>query len=462
MAVDDEWLDDLCLRIDDLCAITSEYLEPEQVEQLREACYFAAEAHAGIYRKSGEPYIFHPLAVARILANVRFDHETLLAALLHDVIEDTHDSKEQISQPLRTGGRRSGRRRQQARPRSSSTPSWRRRPRTSARCCWRWRSDLRVIMIKLADRLHNMRTLGADAARNRAAASRARRWRSTRRSPTGWACTRSSARSWRTSASATATRCATRCSQDAVRKAHAATASEFVSQGIDDRAARTSSSSGEHRRRVIEGASKHALQHLPEDAAQEAPGVRARSLDVYGFRVRIIVDTADTCYRTLGVMHSLYKPIPGRFKDYIAIPKANGYQSLHTMLFGPNGMPDRGADPHRGHAPHGRSRASPRTGSYKSDGDGQDAHAQRRAREWLQQAARHAAPGRQSGGIPRKRQGRPVPRRGLRVHAQAARSCALPRGADRGGFRLRRAHRRRQHAASRPRSTAGWCRCARR
>lgn len=77
LAVDDEWLDDLRLRIDDLCAITSEYLEPDQVEQLREACYFAADAHAGIYRKSGEPYIFHPLAVARILANVRFDHETL-------------------------------------------------------------------------------------------------------------------------------------------------------------------------------------------------------------------------------------------------------------------------------------------------------------------------------------------------------------------------------------------------
>ena len=97
LTVDSEWLDDLHLRIDDLCTIAGEYLEPAQVERLRDACYFATEAHAGIYRKSGEPYIFHPLAVARILANVRFDHETLQAALLHDVIEDTHYSKEQIS-----------------------------------------------------------------------------------------------------------------------------------------------------------------------------------------------------------------------------------------------------------------------------------------------------------------------------------------------------------------------------
>ena len=97
LAVDDEWLDDLRLRIDDLCAIASGYLEPDQIECLRDACGFAAEAHSGIYRKSGEPYIFHPLAVARILANVRFDYITLQAALLHDVIEDTHYSKEQLS-----------------------------------------------------------------------------------------------------------------------------------------------------------------------------------------------------------------------------------------------------------------------------------------------------------------------------------------------------------------------------
>lgn len=89
LAVADEWLDDLRLRIDDLCAIAGDYLEPAQVACLREACHFATDAHAGIYRKSGEPYIFHPLAVTRILANVRFDHETLIAALLHDVIEDT-------------------------------------------------------------------------------------------------------------------------------------------------------------------------------------------------------------------------------------------------------------------------------------------------------------------------------------------------------------------------------------
>ncbi|MCB1826003.1 MAG: HD domain-containing protein, partial [Candidatus Competibacteraceae bacterium] len=160
LAVDDEWLDDLRLRIDDLCAIASEYLEPEQVERLRDACGFAAEAHSGIYRKSGEPYIFHPLAVARILANVRFDYITLQAALLHDVIEDTHYSKEQLS--ARFGpevadlvdGVSKLTQIQFNSKLEAQAENFRKMFLAMAK-------DLRVIMIKLADRLHNMRTLGA-------------------------------------------------------------------------------------------------------------------------------------------------------------------------------------------------------------------------------------------------------------------------------------------------------------
>ena len=166
LAVDDDWVDDLRLRIDDLCAIVSEYLELEQVEQLREACYFATEAHAGIYRKSGEPYIFHPLAVARILANVRFDHETLLGALLHDVIEDTHYSKEQIS--LHFGpevanlvdGVSKLTQIQFNSKLEAQAENFRKMFLAMAK-------DLRVIMIKLADRLHNLQTMSAVRADKR-------------------------------------------------------------------------------------------------------------------------------------------------------------------------------------------------------------------------------------------------------------------------------------------------------
>ena len=160
LAVDDEWLDDLRLRIDDLCALAGEYLEPEHVEALREACCFAAEAHAGVYRKSGEPYIFHPLAVARILANVRFDHETLLAALLHDVIEDTQYDKEHVSAhfgpevaELVDGVSKLTHIHFNSKL-EAQAENFRKMFLAMAK-------DLRVIMIKLADRLHNMRTLSA-------------------------------------------------------------------------------------------------------------------------------------------------------------------------------------------------------------------------------------------------------------------------------------------------------------
>ncbi|HAO31515.1 MAG TPA: hypothetical protein DCQ84_00985, partial [Candidatus Competibacteraceae bacterium] len=160
LAVDDEWLDDLRLRIDDLCAIVGEYLEPESVGQLREGCYFAAEAHAGVYRKSGEPYIFHPLAVARILANVRFELETLLAALLHDVIEDTQYDKEHLSArfgpevaELVDGVSKLTHIHFNSKL-EAQAENFRKMFLAMAK-------DLRVIMIKLADRLHNMRTLSA-------------------------------------------------------------------------------------------------------------------------------------------------------------------------------------------------------------------------------------------------------------------------------------------------------------
>ncbi len=395
LAVDDEWLDDLRLRIDDLCAITSEYLEPDQVEQLREACYFAADAHAGIYRKSGEPYIFHPLAVARILANVRFDHETLQAALLHDVIEDTHYSKEHLSNrfgpevaDLVDGVSKLTQIQFNSRL-EAQAENFRKMFLAMA-------NDLRVIMIKLADRLHNMRTLGAMRPE-----SRRRIARETLEiyAPIAGRLGMNHLRQELEDLGFShlyPLRC--RVLQEAVRKM-SGNRHEIVSQMescIDTRLREEGITA-----RVV-GRSKHLwgiyqkmrgkpLLHpfrerlagsLP-DADRLAPRKTRPFKEVYDvYAVRILVDSVDTCYRVLGVMHSLYKPIMGRFKDYIAIPKANGYQSLHTVLFGPGGVPIelqiRTEEMHImaevGVAAHWR---------YKSGGDGQGGHAQQRAREWL-------------------------------------------------------------------------------
>ncbi|KAB2924328.1 MAG: bifunctional GTP diphosphokinase/guanosine-3',5'-bis pyrophosphate 3'-pyrophosphohydrolase [Candidatus Contendobacter sp.] len=371
LAVDDEWLDDLRLRIDDLCAIAGDYLEPAQVERLREACHFAAEAHAGIYRKSGEPYIFHPLAVARILANVRFDHETLIAALLHDVIEDTPYDKAQI-------GARFGPEVAELVDGVSKLTQIQFNSKLEAQAenfrkmFLAMAKDLRIIMIKLADRLHNMRTLGAMRPESRRRI--ARETLEIYAPIAGRLGMNHLRQELENLGFSHLYPLRHRILQDAVRKL-SGNRREIVSQlegRIQDRLCDEGIAG-----RVV-GRGKHLwgiyqkmrLKHLPFKHVH----------DVYA--VRIIVDAVDTCYRALGVMHGLYKPIMGRFKDYIAIPKANGYQSLHTVLFGPNGVPIeaqiRTEEMHVmaevGVAAHWR---------YKSDGDGQGSHAQQRAREWL-------------------------------------------------------------------------------
>jgi RelA/SpoT family (p)ppGpp synthetase len=371
LVVDEAWLDDLHLRIDDLCAITSEYLEPAQVEQLREACHFAAEAHAGIYRKSGEPYIFHPLAVARILANVRFDHETLQAALLHDVIEDTHYNKEHISSRFGpevadlVDGVSKLTQIQFNSKLEAQAENFRKMFLAMA-------NDLRVIMIKLADRLHNMRTLGAMRPE-----SRRRIARETLEiyAPIAGRLGMNHLRQELEDLGLSHLHpLRYRVLQEAVRKL-SGNRHEIISQleaRIDARLR------DEHVPARVMGRGKHLWGIYQKMRDKHLPFREVH--DVYA--VRIIVDTVDTCYRTLGVMHSLYKPIMGRFKDYIAIPKANGYQSLHTVLFGPNGVPIevqiRTEDMHImaevGVAAHWR---------YKSGGDGEGSYAQQRAREWL-------------------------------------------------------------------------------
>ena len=371
LAVDDDWLDDLRLRIDDLCAIASEYLEPDQVDQLRETCYFATEAHAGIYRKSGEPYIFHPLAVARILANVRFDHQTLQGALLHDVIEDTPYTKEQIG--LHFG------------PEVANlvdgvskltqihfNSKLEAQAENFRKMFLAMAKDLRVIMIKLADRLHNMRTLGAMRPE-----SRRRIARETLEiyAPIAGRLGMNHLRQELEDLGLSHLHpLRFQILQDAVRRM-SGNRREIVGQ-LETRIQSRLENEGITAR--VMGRSKHLWGIYQKMRHKRLPFKEV--YDVYA--VRIIVENADTCYRVLGAMHSLYKPIMGRFKDYIAIPKANGYQSLHTVLFGPNGVPIeaqiRTEEMHVmaevGVAAHWR---------YKSGGDGQGSHAQQRAREWL-------------------------------------------------------------------------------
>ncbi|MBE2295827.1 MAG: bifunctional GTP diphosphokinase/guanosine-3',5'-bis pyrophosphate 3'-pyrophosphohydrolase [Phycisphaerales bacterium] len=371
LAVDEEWLDDLRQRIERLCEIASEYLDSDQVDCLREACYFAAEAHSGIYRKSGEPYIFHPLAVACILANVRFDHITLQAALLHDVIEDTHYSKEQLSAyfgaevaDLVDGVSKLTQIHFNSKL-EAQAENFRKMFLAMAK-------DLRVIMIKLADRLHNMRTL--DAMRPESRRRIARETLEIYAPIAGRLGMNHLCQELEDLGFKHLHPLRYRILQDAVRKL-SGNRREIVSQleaNIDTRLR----DEGIQARTMARG--KHLWGIYQKMRAKHLP-----FKDVYDvYAVRIVVDTVDACYRVLGVMHNLYKPYMNRFKDYIAIPKANGYQSLHTVLFGPNSVPIevqiRTEEMHVmaevGVAAHWR---------YKS-GDGQGHHTQQRAREWLQ------------------------------------------------------------------------------
>ena len=347
------------------------YLSPAQVERVREAYEFGAERHHGQKRVSGEPYITHPVAVADILADLRLDADTLVAAILHDVIEDTPTAKAEIASifgqvvaELVDGVSKLDqiqfKNRQEA-----QAESFRKMLLAMVR-------DIRVIMVKLADRMHNMRTLGVMPP--------IKRRRSARETLEIYA-------------------------PIAERLGLYAVKLELEDLGF--RALYP------YRYKVLERELKRARGNQKEfvgkiaetfkgalKKAQISGGVEGREkhlysiyrkmqnkhislnemVDVYGFR--IIVESADTCYRVLGLVHSVYKPMPGRFKDYIAIPRVNGYQSLHTTLFGPNGVPIevqiRSEQMHRvaesGIAAHWK---------YKSGGDSFGGVEHDRAREWL-------------------------------------------------------------------------------
>ena len=314
-------------QISDLCAILESYLEPRDVADVYRAYLFGAEAHDGQRRVSGEPYIYHPIEVARILADMRLDAKSIMAAILHDVIEDTPTAKEHIAEEfgadiavLVDGVSKITRIEFQSQE-EAQAENFRKMLLAMA-------SDIRVILIKLADRLHNMRTIAALASTRRRAIAR--------ETLDIYApiANRLGVRAWAMEledlAFAALTPLRHRVLAEAVRRRRANRKAivEKVRTAIVSQLKQETLEAEVHGREknVYSIYRKMETKHLPFEQVH----------DVYGFRV--IVDKVDNCYRALGVIHNLYKPIPGRFKDYIAIPKANGYQSLHTVVFGPFGV----------------------------------------------------------------------------------------------------------------------------
>ncbi len=315
-------------QIGDLCVFLESYLSAKQIREVYRAFQFGAEAHAGQTRKTGEPYIQHPVAVARILAEMRMDYKCLMAAILHDVIEDTGHSKESVAAlfdeeiaDLVDGVSKLTRLDFRSKAEAQAA--------NLQKMLLAMTKDIRVILIKLADRLHNMRTLGIMAPEKRRRISRETleiyapianrlgiRKVYVELEELGF----SHCWPWRRLLLHRAVVRAGGARKELVRD---------VEKALRARLERENIKAG------VVGRQKHlyGIYCKMRDKHRSFEDV----VDVFGFRV--VVDRIDTCYRVLGLLHNLYKPMPGRFKDYIAIPKNNGYQSLHTQLFGPQGVP---------------------------------------------------------------------------------------------------------------------------
>jgi RelA/SpoT family (p)ppGpp synthetase len=316
------------LQLEKLRELLGTYLKPEDIERVADAFLFSAEAHQGQFRISGDPYFSHPLAVAGILTGWHLDAQALMAALLHDVTEDTEITNKEIGEKfgkvtaeLVDGVSKLDKIEFQS-IEDAQAENFRKMLLAMAR-------DVRVILIKLADRLHNMRTL--DTLRPD------KRRRIARETLEIYA------------------PIANRLGLNNLYREMQELAFRHVYPLRYNVLAKAIKAARGNRREVV-GKIQQAIKERMAEAKIEAEvmgrekhlfgiyrKMRGKSLsfsqvlDIYGFRV--IVKDVPTCYLVLGTLHGLYKPVPGKFKDYIAIPKGNGYQSLHTTLIGPYGMP---------------------------------------------------------------------------------------------------------------------------
>ena len=314
---------------EELISSVQKYHPSTDISMIEKAYRIARDAHEGQVRKSGEPYIIHPLCVGIILADLELDKETIVAGLLHDVVEDTVMTTEEITQEfgaevalLVDGVTKLGQLNYSADKVEVQAENLRKMFLAMAK-------DIRVILIKLADRLHNMRTLKYMPPHKQ----------------------KEKARETMDIYAPIAQRLGIskvkielddlslkylepEVYYDLVEKINLRRSEReaFVSEivnGVRDQI----ENAGIHAQ--IDGRVKHFFSIYKKMVNQD------KTLDqIYDlFAVRIIVDTVKDCYASLGIIHEMYKPIPGRFKDYIAMPKPNMYQSLHTTLIGPNGQP---------------------------------------------------------------------------------------------------------------------------
>ena len=306
----------------------AQYLKPEDVVQLRNAHSFGSGAHSGQFRKSGEPYFSHPVAVARILSSLHLDAPTLMAALLHDVVEDTEISKAEISErfgdsvaELVDGVSKLAKIEFQTQA-EAQAENFRKMLLAMAR-------DVRVILIKLADRLHNMRTLESmlpvkqrSIARETLEIYAPIAYRLGLNNVFQELQELSFRYSYpmRYSVLVKATKAARGNRREVVSRILEAIKIKLKEAGLDAE---------------VTGREKHLYSIYSKMLEKHLSF--SEVLDIYGFRV--VVKDIPSCYLALGTLHGLYRPIPGKFKDYIAIPKNNGYQSLHSTLLGPFGLP---------------------------------------------------------------------------------------------------------------------------
>lgn len=348
------------------------YLPPAQIELVRRAFIIARDAHEGQSRSSGEPYITHPVAVASIIAEMRLDHEAVMAALLHDVIEDTPYTEEQLKNEFGAsvaeiveGVSKLDKLKFRTR-KEAEAENFRKMILAMTR-------DIRVVLIKLADRTHNMRTLGAlRPDKRRRIAKETLEIYAPLAHRLGIEHIKNELEDL---------------GFEAMHPQRYAVLQKVIQIARGNRKDMIERISDEIRGRLADvginarifGREKHlyAIYQKMRLKDQQFHSI----MDIYAFRA--VVQDVDTCYRVLGQMHGLYKPRPGRVKDYIAVPKANGYQSLHTSMIGPHGVPvevqirteemDQMAE--MGVAAHW---------AYKQGGKNDSTTAQIRAQRWLQ------------------------------------------------------------------------------
>ena len=314
-------------QISYLCSVLEEYLSKEEIELVKKAHKIAEKAHSGQFRKSGEPYISHPLSVALILAELKLDYFCIVAAILHDCIEDTSVTKddvrnqfgEQVAHIVEGVSKLTN---------LEFTSSTQKQAQNFQKLILAMSKDMRVMIIKLADRLHNMRTIDSMSEEKKIQKAKET---SELHVPIAK----------RLGLHSIGVELDDICFRILHPRKHLVIKRKIKKQyGNQKKTINLIKSEIENRLKFEQiNATVDGRQKEPSSIYNKMK-IKSRKfsevLDMHAFRV--IVENTNACYQALGHIHSLYKPIPLKFKDYISAPKPNGYQSLHTVLFGPRNM----------------------------------------------------------------------------------------------------------------------------